>query len=60
LRVISAIPGARNARLIERRHRSLKSQILLENCFLPGDFERQVAAFVDHYNDRRYQASLGV
>jgi transposase InsO family protein len=33
--------------------------ILLENYFLPGDLERQVEAFVDHYNHRRYHESLG-
>ena len=34
------------------------NRILLENYFLPGDLERQVAAFVDHYNHRRYHESL--
>ena len=38
---------------IERWHQTLKNRILLENYFLPGDLERQVAAFVDHYNHRR-------
>ena len=37
----------------------LKNRILLENYFLPGDLEQQVAAFVDHYNHRRYHESLG-
>ena len=27
---------------------------LLENYFLPGDLERQIEAFVEHYNHRRY------
>ena len=27
--------------------------------YLPGDLERQVAAFVEHYNHARYQESLG-
>ena len=44
---------------IERWHQTLKNRILLENYFLPGDLERQVAAFVDHYNHRRYHESLG-
>jgi len=43
---------------IERWHLSLKSRILLENYDLPGDLERAVAAFVDHYNHRRYHESL--
>jgi len=33
---------------IERWHQTLKNRILLENYFMPGDLERQVAAFVDH------------
>jgi len=43
---------------IERWHLSLKSRILLENYYLPGDLERAVANFVDHYNHRRYHESL--
>ena len=43
---------------IERRHLSLKSRILLENYYLPGDLERAVASFLDHYNRRRYHESL--
>jgi putative transposase len=44
---------------IERWHQTLKNRVLLENYFLPGDLERQIAAFVDHYNNRRYHESLG-
>ena len=44
---------------IERWHLSLKSRILLDNYYLPGDLERAVAAFVEHYNHRRYHESLG-
>ena len=29
------------------------------HCYLPGDLERQVAAFVEHYNHARYHESLG-
>jgi hypothetical protein len=36
----------------------LKSRILLENYYLPGDLERAVADFVEHYNHRRYHESL--
>jgi len=43
---------------IERWHLSLKSRILLENYYLPGDLERAVADFVEHYNQRRYHESL--
>ena len=43
---------------IERWHLSLKSHILLENYYLPGDLERAVASFIDHYNCRRYHESL--
>ena len=35
---------------IERCLLSLKSRILLENYYLPGDLERAVADFVEHYN----------
>ena len=43
---------------IERWHLSLKSRILLENYYLPGDLERAVGAFVEHYNHRRHHESL--
>jgi transposase InsO family protein len=44
---------------IERWHQTLKNRILLENYFLPGDLEAQIAAFVDDYNHRRYHESIG-
>jgi transposase InsO family protein len=44
---------------IERWHQTLKNRILLENYFLPGDLERQIETFVEHYNHRRYHESLG-
>lgn len=43
---------------IERWHLSLKSRILLENYYLPGDLDHAVADFVEHYNLRRYHESL--
>jgi transposase InsO family protein len=43
---------------IERWHLSLKSRILLENYYLPGDLERAVSDFVEHYNHHRYHESL--
>jgi putative transposase len=43
---------------IERWHQTLKNRILLENYFLPGDLEAQIATFVERYNHRRYHESL--
>jgi putative transposase len=43
---------------IERYHRSMKNQILLENYYLPGQLEERLAEFVDYYNLRRYHESL--
>jgi transposase InsO family protein len=43
---------------IERWHQTMKNRVLLENYYLPGDLERQIDAFVDHYNNRRYHESL--
>jgi putative transposase len=44
---------------IERYHRSLKDQILLENYYLPGQLEARLAEFVEFYNTRRHHESLG-
>jgi RNA-directed DNA polymerase len=43
---------------IERWHQTLKNRILLDNYCLPGDLERQISAFVEHYNHVRYHESL--
>ena len=43
---------------IERWHQTLKNRILLENYFLPGDLEAEIAAFVTHYNEERCHESL--
>ncbi len=43
---------------IERWHQTLKARILLDNYYLPGDLERQIAAFVEHYNHVRYHESI--
>jgi transposase InsO family protein len=43
---------------IERYHRSMKNQILLENYYLPGQLEARLAEFVAYYNTRRYHESL--
>ena len=42
----------------KRWHQTLKNRILLDNYYLPGDLERQVRAFVDHYNHVRYHESI--
>jgi putative transposase len=43
---------------IERWHQTLKNRILLENYYLPGDLEAQIARFVERYNHSRYHESL--
>ena len=43
---------------IERWHRSLKNQILLENYYLPGELENQIQAFIEYYNHERYHESI--
>jgi putative transposase len=43
---------------IERWHRSMKNQILLENYYLPSELEARIADFVAYYNTRRYHESL--
>ena len=43
---------------IERWYQTMKNRVLLENYFLPGDLERQIGAFVEHYNNHRYHESL--
>jgi transposase InsO family protein len=43
---------------IERWHQTLKNRILLENYYLPGDLEAQIANFVSHYNHLRYHESI--
>ena len=43
---------------IERWHQTLKNQILLENYFMPGDLEKNIEAFVEHYNHCRYHESI--
>jgi transposase InsO family protein len=44
---------------IERWHQTLKNRILLENYFFEGELEAGIAAFIDHYNNRRYHESIG-
>ena len=53
LRIIPQTQGK-----IERWHQTLKNRILLDNYYLPGDLERQIGAFVEHYNHVRYHESI--
>ena len=43
----------------ERLQETLKSRILLENYYLPGDLEQKIGDFVAHYNHLRYHESIG-
>lgn len=43
---------------IERWHRSLKNQILLNNYYFPSELEEQLQRFVGYYNHERYHESL--
>ena len=43
---------------IERWHRSMKNEILLENYYLPGQLETAIGRFVEYYNHQRYHESL--
>jgi len=43
---------------IERWHRSMKNQILLNNYYLPGELQEHLQRFVSYYNHERYHESL--
>jgi putative transposase len=43
---------------IDHWHQTMKSRILFENHYLPGDLEATTATLVDHYNHHRYHESL--
>jgi putative transposase len=43
---------------IERYHRSMKNIVNLQNYFLPGELEKEIARFVHYYNHERYHESL--
>ena len=43
---------------IERNHLSLKNNVNLQNYFLPGMLEAEIASFVEYYNFLRYHESL--
>jgi len=43
---------------IERWHRSMKNQVLLENYYSPSELESRIGEFVAYYNHERYHESL--
>jgi putative transposase len=43
---------------IERWHRSMKNQILLNHYYLPSELQEQLQHFVSYYNHDRYHESL--
>ena len=43
---------------IQRWHRSMKNEVLLENDYLPGQLEAAIGCFVEYYNHERYHESL--
>lgn len=43
---------------IERYHRSLKNEVLLQHYYQPEELEREIARFVEYYNNERYHESL--
>ncbi len=44
---------------IERWHRSMKNVVRLENHYSPGELERALARFVEHYNHERVNEAIG-
>ena len=55
---LGTFPAEIPCRAVERWHQTLKNRILLQTYSLPGDLRQQINSFVDHYNHRRYHASL--
>jgi len=43
---------------IERWHRTMKNQILLNHYYFPCELETELGRFVDYYNNHRYHESL--
>jgi transposase InsO family protein len=43
---------------IERWHRTMKNQILLNNYYLPGELQEHLQRFITYYNHERYHESL--
>jgi RNA-directed DNA polymerase len=50
--------GMQHVRGAPYHPQTLKNRILLDNYYLPGDLERQIGAFVEHYNHIRYHESI--
>ena len=48
----------KDIRRVTRKQYGAEEKIRIVLDFLPGDLERQVRAFVDHCNHRRYHESL--
>jgi transposase InsO family protein len=44
---------------IECYHRPMKNVVQLENYYTPGELERAIARFVDHYNCERLHEATG-
>lgn len=43
---------------IERRHRSMKNQILLNHYYLPSELHEHLQRFINYYNHDHYHESL--
>ena len=43
---------------IERYHRTMKNVVKLQNYYLSEELEREIARFVDYYNNERVHESL--
>ena len=43
---------------VQRWHRSMKNQLLLNHYYLPGELEEQLRGFVHYYNYDRYHESI--
>jgi transposase InsO family protein len=43
---------------IERYHRSMKNVVKLQHYYTPWELDRELARFVEYYNNHRYHESL--